>query len=390
MAFEFKLPDIGEGIVEGEIVHWFVKEGDPVKEDQPLLEIMTDKATVELPSPRDGKVLKRIGEEGETVEVGVTLVVIETDTPEEEARVGGEEIERPSPEASRKVVDPVKSSEGLALATPAVRTAARERDVDISQIAGSGPGGRITKEDVQGAILSGPGVTVETVDYRGLRKKIGDHMVASKTKAAHYTYVEEADLTELVRHREEWLASHRVQGAPITYLSLIIKSVVGGLKEYPLLNSMLDEQQGVIQLKKYYNIGVAVATPNGLVVAVIKEADQKSITQISLEVAELSSAAREGKIKLEDLRGSTFTITSLGPLGGILATPIINYPEVAILGVHKISPRPVVRNGQVVIRDMVYLSLSLDHRVVDGLVGAEFLHHILATLESPGALFKET
>lgn len=388
MAFEFRLPDIGEGIVEGEIVHWFVEEGDQVEEDQSLVEIMTDKATVELPSPRDGKVLKRIGEEGETVEVGATLVIIQTDDPETEERVEGEPTKEDAPEKPRRMAEAVKSTSGIALATPAIRKLAQERGVDLDQVEGSGPEGRITKEDVEHVARFVPDDTSETIAYRGLRKKIGDRMVASKRNAAHYTYVEEADLSELVRRREEWLASNPAPSVRITYLPFIMKAVVGALKQYPLLNSVLDESAGVIQLKKYYNIGIAVATADGLVVPVVKRVDEKTVSDLAREVGELSAAARDRKIKLEDLRGGTFTITSLGRLGGILATPIINHPEVAILGVHKISRRPVVREGEIVIRDMVYLSLSLDHRVLDGVVGAEFLHHVMATLESPGAVFE--
>lgn len=384
MLYEFKFPDIGEGVVEGEIVRWLVKEGEGVQNDQPLVEIMTDKATVEIPSPRSGKIVGRFGEEGEVVAVGSTLVVIETETAEPAV-----EKKEPPAEilASTRPTSRAQKAPSLAvLATPAIRKLAQELGVDLEETQGTGPGGRITKEDVERATAPASPSRVETIPYRGLRKKIGEHMVASKTRAPHYTYVEEADFTELVRVRQQMLASSPGQEVRITYLPFIMKAVVEGLQKHPLLNSTLDEEKGVIQVKKYYNLGIATATPEGLIVPVVRDTDQKSVAELAREVAELSAAAHDGKIKLEDLRDGTFTITSLGPLGGILATPIINYPEVAILSVHKISPRPVVRAGEIVVRDMVYLSLSLDHRVVDGVIGAEFLRDVIAILESPGAL----
>ena len=211
-------------------------------------------------------------------------------------------------------------------------------------------------------------------------------MVTSKNTAAHYTYVEEVDVSELVQLRHKFLASSAAKNSRLTYLPFLMKAVVEGLKKYPLLNATLDEENGVIQLRKYYNLGIAAATSEGLVVPVVRNVDKKAILELAQEIENLSAAAREGKLKLEDLKDSTFTITSLGALGGVLATPIINYPEVAILGVHKISQKPVVREGRIVIREMMYLSLSLDHRVLDGEVGAKFLHHSIAYIESPGLL----
>ena len=387
MAFEFKLPDIGEGIVEGEIVRWFIKEGEHVEEDQPLAEVMTDKATVEIPSPVRGRILKRGGEEGDIVEVGASLVVIETEEhPGEEVETEGPEPEVPQVQVERKTEKPRQSVSHPPLATLAIRKLARERGIDLGQIQGSGPEGRITKEDLLLASSGAAAGEVETIPYRGLRRKIGDHLVASKKTAAHYTYVEEADVTELVRTRKELLASGTTD-VRITYLPFFLKAVAEALKKHPLLNSTLDEEKGVIVLKKYYNIGIAVATPEGLVVPVVKGVEKKSLSQVAREVLELSAAARRGEIGQKDLKDSTFTITSLGILGGILATPIINYPEVAILGVHRISQRPVVREGKIVIRDMVYLSLSLDHRVLDGFVAAEFLRDVIALVEAPDALF---
>ncbi len=407
MTFEFKLPDIGEGVVEGEIVRWLIKQGDTVKEDQPMVEVMTDKATVEIPSPVAGKVIETIGAEGEVVEVGSTMVVIETDG---EARV----VQPVAKEPGQAATEPLKSAEkavatpsqpasrgraGKVLATPTIRKMARELAVDLNQIEGSGRGGRVTREDVERfvhrsaeeaapplQVAASPGLSegVESIPYRGVRKKIGDHLVASKRFAPHYTYVEEVDATQLVDLRKRYRQINPEK--QLTYLPFIIKAVVRGLRKFPLLNSTLDEEKQLIHLKKQYNIGVAAATSEGLIVPVIKHADRKSLTEIGAELAALSEQARAGRIKLEDLRDGTFTITSLGLLGGVLATPIINYPEVGILGVHKIQPRPVVRNGAIVIREMMNLSLSLDHRVVDGAVGAEFLHFIIPYLENPGLL----
>lgn len=408
MKFEFKLPDIGEGVVDGEIVRWLVEEGEEVKEDQPMVEVMTDKATVEIPSPRPGKILQRKGKEGEIVKVGEILVVIETGSevsqPKAAQDLPAEEVRRPPAKEKEKVkAAPRPKTEAPALATPAVRKLARELGVEISQVEGSGPGGRITQEDVEGFAQTEKKTTTvavaerpakegeeETIPYRGLRKKIGDHMAMATNTIPHFTYVEEVDVTELVRLRQEVMASAKAKGMRITYLPFIMKAVVEGLKEYSMLNATLDEKEGVIRLKKYYNLGVATAAPEGLIVPVVKEVNKKNIFQLASEMLELSEAARQGKIKLEDIRGGTFTITSLGALGGILATPIINHPEVAILGVHKISSRPVVRDGQIVARDMMYLSLSLDHRVVDGAVGAHFLHHVIRFLETPGLLSWET
>ncbi len=404
MAFEFKLPDIGEGVVEGEIIKWLISPGSVVAEDQPMVEVMTDKATVEIPSPVRGKVLKTIGAEGEVVEVGATMVVIETDEDGKSAaaevanRTAAEVVASGPPPSS----SPPSRSSRKALATPAVRKFAREQNIEINRVNGTGPGGRITREDIE-SYLRGPAPAtpgapapkraasrpsplqdVESIPYRGLRKKIGDHLVASKRFAPHYTYVEEVDVTQLVELRKRYQELNPERR--LTYLPFLMKAVVRGLKAYPIVNSTLDEDQQVILLKKRYNIGVAVATDQGLIVPVVKDVDRKGLLQISDEIAELSEQARQGKVKLEDLRDGTFTITSLGFLGGVLATPVINYPEVAILGVHKISPRPVVRDGQIVIRQMMNLSASLDHRIVDGAVGAQFMHAVIPYIENPGLL----
>ncbi len=385
MSFEFKLPDIGEGVVEGEIVRWFIEEGDSVEEDQPIVEVMTDKVTVEIPSPRKGRIARRIGEEGQIIEVGTTLVVIE------ESGTGGPAAATRSRTEIQKTEQPVADPENKIgsdkntgiLATPAIRKLARQMGVDLSKIQGTGSGGRIVQEDLH-QYPNTPTATeeqAETIPYRGLRRKIGSQLLLSKKTAPHYTYVEEVDVTELVRLRAE--LEEKNKDVHLTYLPFVMRAVVEGLKKYPLLNSTLNEEEGVIQLRKYYNLGIATAAPEGLIVPVVKHVDTKNILQLAREIATLAESARAGKITLEELQGGTFTLTSLGALGGVLATPIINLPQVAILGIHKISQKPVVRNEQIVIRDMMNLSISLDHRVVDGIVAAEFLHHIIPLLEDP-------
>lgn len=426
MPFEFKLPDIGEGIHEGEIVKWLVKEGDFVREDQPMVEVMTDKATVEIPAPRAGKILKLHAQEGEVVKVGVVLVTIEEvgeakPEPKREPVTVAAPQPKPEPEpvataAATAVTAPPPPTAAPAqrvLATPATRKLARELGVDISQIQGTGPGGRVTDEDVRrfAAARTAPQPTPpptpapkptapafapsavvtdrreERIPLRGIRKRIAEHMHQSKNTAAHFTYVDEVDMTELIQLREQMKPLAEQKGVKLTYLPFIVKASVAALKEMPMLNASLDEATGEIVIKKYYNIGIATATDDGLIVPVIKDADRKSIVEIASEIERLAKAAREGKIALQDLQGGTFTITSLGALGGLFATPIINYPEVAILGIHEIKRRPVVRDDQIVIRDIMYVSLSFDHRLIDGDVGARFCKKIIGYLENPKLLF---
>ncbi len=430
MPFEFRLPDIGEGIHEGEIVKWLVKEGDIVREDQPMVEVMTDKATVEIPAPRAGKILKLNAKEGETVKVGSVLVIIE-ELGEAKPEPKREMVEAPpqrEPEpvaaAATAVAAPPPPSPPAApaqrvLATPATRKLARELGVDIAQIQGTGPGGRVTDEDVRrfaaartapqpsqppppspaptpspAAPSFVPGAVItdrreERIPLRGIRKRIAEHMHQSKTTAAHFTYVDEVDMTELIQVREQMKPLAEQKGVKLTYLPFIVKASVAALKEMPILNASIDEAKGEIVIKKYYNIGIATATEEGLIVPVIKDADRKSLLEIAMEIERLAKAAREGKIALSDLQGGTFTITSLGALGGLFATPIINYPEVAILGIHEIKKRPVVRDDQIVIRDIMYVSLSFDHRLIDGDVGARFCKKIISYLENPKLLFLE-
>ncbi len=410
MAFEFKLPDIGEGVVEGEIVQWMVQEGDLLEEDQPMVEIMTDKATVELPSPRRGRVVSCNGKEGDIIDVGAVLIVIDDEEDDEAppkvpaSKIPPEPAAEPPAPAKAAPVPQAPSGppagKGKALATPAVRRQAREMAIELADVQGTGPGGRVLPEDLTAYPPGQPATAAaqpdarpaeatpapEVVPYRAMRKKIGDHMALSKRTAAHFTYVEEVDMTELTRLRQQYQSRPASQGVKLTYLPFIVKAVVKGLQQYPIVNSSLDEQAGEIHIKKHYHIGIATSTEAGLIVPVVKNAGDKNLLELASEISRLAEAARRGRSRLEDLRGSTFTITSLGALGGVMATPIINYPEAAILGVHKIRPQPVVREGQIVVREMMNLSISLDHRVVDGATGAQFLNFIIPFLESPGLL----
>lgn len=387
MPYQFRLPDIGEGIVEGEVVRWLVRIGDEIEEDQPMVEVMTDKATVEIPSPVKGRVVERGGNEGDVVQVGSVLVAIDT---------GKDEVESqpvhttPHPPPRRPPISRRRRTSRI-LATPAIRRLAKQMKVDLERVRGTGPGGRITREDltrarkpspVAGTATAAAGPT-ERIPYRGIRRRIGDHMLQASNQAPHFTYVEEVDVTELVRIRQRAQGTEEFQGVRLTYLPYILKALAHELKRHPYLNARLDLDAGEIELRKYYNIGIATQTAEGLMVPVIKNVDQKSLPEVAREISQVSRLAREGDLKLEHLQGSTFTVTSLGALGGIVATPIVNYPEVAILGVHKIAPRPVVRSGGIVIREIMHLSLSQDHRVVDGAVGARFLQDVIARLEAP-------
>ncbi len=437
MAFEFKLPDIGEGIHEGEIVRWLVKEGDVVEEDQPIVEVMTDKATVELPSPVAGKILEIRAKEGEIVKVGSVLVVIgeEGEAPKRDGREREAAVVAPAPAKEKEaeqaparepvaaaapaapVVPPITKRKRV-LATPATRRLARELGVDITQVQGTGPGGRVTDEDVRRFAEQIAGVKAEApapprpeeriaveappppkpapapaplryeeleerVPIRGIRKRISDHMRHAKDTAAHFTYVDEVDVTELVKLRESLLPLAEREGLKLTYLPFIVKATVAALKKHPWLNAHVDYEKEEITIKRYYHIGIATATEQGLLVPVVKDADRLSILEIAAEIQRLAQRAREGKVELDEIKGSTFTITSLGPIGGLFATPVINTPEVAILGVHEIQKRPVVIDNEVVIRDVMYIAVSFDHRVIDGHVGAAFAKEVKALLEDP-------
>jgi pyruvate dehydrogenase E2 component (dihydrolipoamide acetyltransferase) len=400
---EFKLPDLGEGITEGEVIRWMVKEGDQIKEDQPIVEVMTDKVNVQIPSPRSGKVSRILVNEGDVAKVGQTILVIddgEASAPTASPVAASAGSVPAQAAAPLQRISPVTAQS--VLATPATRKLARELGVDIEKVHGSGPQGRVTDDDVRESAQkpakptaalqpkpSSGGPREEIVPLRGLRRTISERMVKSQRSAAQVTHVDEADMTELVLLREAFRGSAEKRGVRLTYLPFIIKALAPALKEFPYVNSSLDEQTGNIVLKKYYNVGIATDTEQGLVVPVVKDVDRKDIFELAGEIATLSEKARAGQLGLDDVRGSTFTITNVGAIGGLFATPIINLPEVAILGLHKIAKRPVVRDGKIEIRDTTYFSLSFDHRVMDGAYAARFTSRLIETIQDTKKLLAE-
>ncbi len=405
MAREFKLPDIGEGVHEGEVVKWFVKEGDAVKENDPIVEVMTDKVTVQIPSPVTGKILQLRAKEGEVVKVGNTLVVFgeagEAAPPRPEP---ARPTNAPPPAPARMDAPPAPSPTGEVLAAPAVRRLAKELNVNLAAIRGSGPQGRLTEDDVRRAAQGPPRATVvapppaatmapggaeQRIPIHGLRRRIFEKMAKSNVTAAHFTYVEEVDMTQLVHLRDHLKPTAERKGIKLTFLPFFVKAVLAALVEFPDLNASVDDERGEIVVKRYYNMGIATATDEGLTVTVVHDADKKGLWDLAKEIERLAVAARDKKLSLQDVQGSTFTITSLGKEGGVFATPIINWPEVAILGIHKIEKRPVVRDDQIAIREMMYMSCSFDHRVVDGHVGAAFVQSVRNYLEHPATIFVE-
>lgn len=418
MAFEFKFPDIGEGLTEGEIVRWLVKEGDEIKEGQPLVEVETDKALAEIPSPKTGVILKIMAKEKEIVKVGQVIVVIgekgealaaPPPRPKSVGVVGELEEapeEIPAVAAKAEPAKPALVSEHVQ-ATPAVRALARESGVDINKVQGTGPGGRVLEKDVrQFAEAKEKPVEpekkiakvkkydlygyVDRIPLRGVRRSIAKAMVKSKYTAPHVSAMDEADVTELWKIREKEKKAAEKKGIKLTILPFIIKAVLAGLSEHPYLNASLDDENEEVVLKKYFNIGLATDTPEGLMVPVVKNAKEKSIFELAQELTQLAEKARNRTIDLADLKGGTFTITNYGAVRGIYGTPIINYPEVAILGIGKIQEMPVVRDGKIVVRKILPLSISFDHRVVDGAEAARFLNTVIARLEDPDLILLET
>ncbi|SDJ68278.1 pyruvate dehydrogenase E2 component (dihydrolipoamide acetyltransferase) [Halovenus aranensis] len=507
MAFEFELPDVGEGIAEGEIVAWHVSPGDTVEEDQVMADVETDKAVVDLPAPVTGTLLDLHAEEGEMVPVGDVVATIDVDgdgevteeTPSEDTAT--EEVAATETAAdSEPDQDALEAStgDGRVFAPPNVRRLAREEGVDITTVEGTGPSGRITESDVRAAangeeqtttsavtprddgdtatqstsetttattqttvetadrdqtlatpatrkIAEEEGIDLDTVPtdktrdgkafveeedirafleaeeasaetsagadtattsagvetatptpqevttepYRGVRRTIGQQMEESKYTAPHVTHHDTADVSELVETRDELKARAEAEGITMTYMPFVIKAIVAALKEYPMLNSELDEEAEEIQYKHYYNIGIAVATDAGLMVPVVKDADDKGMLQLSSEVNELASKARNREVSPDELQGSTFSITNFGAFGGEYATPIINYPETAILGLGEIKQRPVVEDGEVVAKHTLPLSLTIDHRVIDGAEAAQFCNTVMEYLENPTLLLLE-
>jgi pyruvate dehydrogenase E2 component (dihydrolipoamide acetyltransferase) len=394
MIKEFHLPDVGEGINEAEIVRWIVAEGSAVKEDQDVVEIETDKAIVALPSPHTGKITKHHRKEGEIVKVGDLLLSVETDE---------ESLSAPSPRANDRgsVVGSLSDEEVIeppapVKAIPAVRSLAKKLGVDLARLHGTGTDGKITREDVEQAAENRepaahaePFAPVERIPLRGLRRTIAKRMQEARQHVPDVTIWEDADISELeiVRSKEKKVAAGK--GIKLTYLPFIIKSTLAALRAHPYLNAALDEETEEIVLKKYFNIGIAVDTTDGLMVFAIKQADQKNILELAEAISALAEKARTRKLDLSELKGSTFTITNYGVIGASYGTPIINYPEVGILGIGKIEDRAVVKDGQVVIRKIMPLSLAFDHRVVDGVEAARFLNVVIEHLEDPNLILLE-
>ncbi|TXL67555.1 2-oxo acid dehydrogenase subunit E2 [Cerasibacillus terrae] len=425
MAFVFKLPDIGEGIHEGEIVKWFVKEGDEVQEDDVLCEVQNDKAVVEIPSPEEGTVLKIHVDEGTVAIVGDPLITIDAEgyedeeveeesTKEEEAVV--EESDTPSKEATKESKEIIeKSTETkIVIAMPSVRKYARDNDVNIHEVTGTGKNGRILKEDIDQFMNGGQVEQAETVDttkdkeevtttpevpvgqypetrekMSGIRRAIAGAMVNSKTKAPHVTLMDDIDVTELVLHRKKFKEIANEQGIKLTYLPYVVKALVSALKKHPILNASVDDETDEIIYKHYFNIGIAADTDKGLLVPVVKDADRKSIFDISKEINELADKARSGRITSEEMKGASSTITNIGSAGGQWFTPVLNYPEAAILGIGRIAEKPVVRNGEIVIAPVLALSLSFDHRIVDGATAQLALNQIKRLLNDPQLIMME-
>ncbi len=414
--FAFKLPDIGEGVVEGEVVEWMVSVGDSVKEDDPILSVMTDKATVEIPSPTDGIVKSLVGEPGTILAVGQVCIEFETegegtpvpvekkvedtkpaDEPEPAPEPKPEPVSKPAPAA--KATPVVVAAKGTRpLASPAVRQRARESGIDLSGVSGSGPAGRVTHGDLDSwkeagspVAAAGPSRTALTgvteVPVIGLRRKIAESMTASYTTIPHFSYFEEVDITDLETLRVHLNAS-RTDGQPkLTYLPFIMQGLVKALGENPICNALYDDEKGVVSRHDAIHLGIATQTDRGLYVPVVKHVEAQDVWTSATEMQRVSQAARDGTASLDELTGSTFTITSLGRMGGLGATPIINKPEVGILGVHNAVDSPVVRNGQIVIRKMLRLSSSWDHRVVDGWDGAVLVQRLKTLLENPATIF---
>lgn len=441
-SLEFKLPDIGEGVTEGEIVEWFVRPGDSVAEDAPMVEIMTDKATVTIGAPCDAHVAELCFDVGAVAKVGQVILVLETSSAtgveraqrsshpaatavgsisdelpgaalfgsrRSHGRVRGGHANgnggsrkssvRPAIAAQRRALRTSPDAaaeiayfEAKPLATPATRKLAKDMGVDLRRISPSGEGGRVTRDDVRAAVRDqmtddAPHAPLEEREpIVGMRRKIAERMHHSKSTAAHFTFVEECDASRLVDLRERLQPEGARRGVNLTFLPFVIKAVTDALRRHPILNSAVDERTSELVYKKYYNVGIATATDAGLMVPVVRDADRLRLFELARRVDSLSKAAREGALRPEDLRNSTFTITSLGKQGGLLATPILNHPEVGILGVHRIKEKPVVRDGEIVVGRVMLLSLSFDHRIVDGHVGAAFAYDVIETLENPERL----
>jgi 2-oxoisovalerate dehydrogenase E2 component (dihydrolipoyl transacylase) len=431
--FVFKLPDVGEGIAEAEVVNWHVAVGSAVAEDDPLVDVMTDKATVEIPSPRAGRVLAITGGPGDKVRVGAELLVLDVDNDEaalhqDEAASPGAAVAplaaptiptpaasagplltvakaRRTPQASARenIEAPVASARPTGakpLASPAVRRRAHELGIALQFIPGTGPAGRIGHADLDAYIASGGNAAVvasrparleriEAIKIIGLRRRIAERMQESKRRIPHYSYVEELDVTTLEELRAHLNARHGADRPRLTLLPFLIRALVCAIPRFPQVNALFDDETGIVRRHAALHIGIATQTPQGLMVPVVRHAEALDLWEVASEISRLAAATRDGTAARDELSGSTLTITSLGPIGGIVTTPVINHPEVAIIGVNRIVERPVARGGQIVIRKMMNLSSSFDHRVVDGWEAAQFVQELKGLLEQPASLFVE-
>ncbi len=353
---QVRLPDMGEGIAEGEIVRWLVKEGDIVRKYQPLAEIMTVKVNVEVPSPFSGRVVKLLAKVGDVLAVGEPFIEIETDEPVQARE------ETPPVTQAAKIEEPKGAR---VLATPAVKKLARELGVDIEKIRGSGPGGRILEEDVRAVATEASQVGPLTrIPLKGVRRMIAERLVAAKSRTALVTVFESVDAGELVSLRDELRRAR--EGVKLTYLPLVMKALVRALSDYPQMNGWIDDDRGEIVLSRSVNVGIAVDAPDGLVVPIVKNVEAKDVWTLASEIEELAEKAWSGRLSIDDVRGGTISISNYGALGSLSGTPIVNYPEIAVVGVGRIEKRPVVKDDQIVIRHMMDLAVTMDHRAVDG------------------------
>ncbi|WP_251548992.1 dihydrolipoamide acetyltransferase family protein [Neobacillus muris] len=423
MSFQFKMPDIGEGIHEGEIVKWFIKPGDKVQEDDVLCEIQNDKAVVEIPSPVEGAVLEVLVEEGTVATVGQVLVTFDAPGYENLQFKGDEGAEEapkqeeaaPAAEAATAAPQAEADPGRRVIAMPSVRKYAREKGVDIHLVAGTGENGRVLKNDIDTFLNGGvqaaapaqaaqeapeaeapkaapipQGEYPETREkMSGIRKAIAKAMVNSKHTAPHVTLMDEIDVTKLVAHRKKFKEVAAAKGIKLTFLPYIVKALTSALREFPVLNTSLDDATNEIIHKHYYNIGIAADTEKGLLVPVVKDADRKSVFTISNEINELAGKARDGKLAPNEMKGASCTISNIGSAGGQWFTPVINHPEVAILGVGRIAEKPIVRDGEIVAAPVLALSLSFDHRMIDGATAQNAMNHIKRLLNDPELLLME-
>ncbi len=431
---EIQLPELGEGVAEGEMIKWLVKIGDKVSADQAIAEIMTDKASVEVPTPVAGIVREFKLKEGDVAKVGVTMIILDLDgataagspTPSSKTPAAPAAAIMSAKQAPEKTAPAISATPAVSqtngghgvdvyppathfniLATPATRRLAREMEVDLNSMRGTGIAGRVTREDVlstkgSGATSAGAPMMMpqtprlayvsnqaqleERLPLRGIRKKIAENLQMAKHIIPHFTLMDEANVTALFKMREELKVIAEKQNVRVTYLPFVMKAMIATIREYPQFNASIDDAASEIVYKKYFNLGFAADTPKGLLVPVVKEADHKSILQLSREILELSKKARDGKLTLEEMKHATITITNIGSIGGTYATPIINHPEVAILGMYKITEKPIVKDGKLDVIKVMNFTITADHRLIDGAVAANFLKAFIQRIENPGAL----